>query len=374
MSRFLHLVAGETKKIWRQKAAVVLLIIFLALNAILAALLIFSDVDMKSAILEGFGSDFSLQTHAQKYSEENEQMPYYITYDEHGNIQYNYYTDYYRPQPISAEERINSYKEQLNDPEISNIEKNFIMMQIDSLEKSAAIDNYISENNVSFKEDVSNSAYYLQFSMSVMCTIAIIGTLIIGAGTVAGEASDGTMKLLLTRPFKRWKILTSKFVAALLYGLFMYVLGFIFSFVIGGLLFGFDGFGLNIIASFGKGSAFSIGIIPYTLLKFALSFTQIIMLLSMVFLISCLFKSRALAVGISMLIYFVGSGIVKLLAILGIDILKYVIFFNMDLSPFLTALPSYPGMTILQSAITAAVHFVVFMAASYALFIKRDVN
>ena len=115
--------------------------------------------------------------------------------------------------------------------------------------------------------------------------------------------------------YKR-QILTSKFVAALLYGLFMYVLGFIFSFVIGGLLFGFDGFGLNIIASFGKGSAFSIGIIPYTLLKFALSFTQIIMLLSMVFLISCLFKSRALAVGISMLIYFVGSGIVKLLACL----------------------------------------------------------
>ena len=359
MSRFLYLVAGETKKIWKQKAAVVLLIIFLALNAILAALFIFSDVDMKNAILETFGSDFSLQTHAQKYSEENEPELYYV-YDEYGNPQYNYLDMHYTP----IEERINNYKQQLNDPEISNIEKNVIMMQIDSLEKSAAIDNYISENNVSFKDDVSSSAYYLQFSMSVMCTIAIIGTLIIGAGIVAGESSDGTMKLLLTRPFKRWKILTSKFVAALLYGLFMYALGFVFSLVIGGLLFGFDGFSLNIIASFGKGSAFGIGIIPYTLLKFALSFTQIIILLSIVFFFSCLFRSRALAVGISMLIYFVGSGIVKLVAILGIDILKYVIFFNMDLSPFLTSLPPYPGMTILQSGITA----------SYALFIKRDVH
>lgn len=369
MSRFLHLVAGETKKIWAQKAAVVLLIIFLALNVLIAAIFIFSDVDMKSSMLETFGSDFNLQAHSQAYSEENEQELYYI-YDEYGNPQYNYLDLHYTP----IEERISQYKEQLNDPEITSFEKYFIMKQIDSLEKTSAIDSYVAENNVSFKEDVSDSVYYLQFSMSVMCTIAVIGTLIIGAGIVAGESSDGTMKLLLTRPFKRWKILTSKFVAALLYGLFMYALGFVFSLIIGGLLFGFGGFGLNIIASLGKGSAFSVGIIPYTLLKFALSFTQIIILLSMVFFISCLFKSRALAVGISMLIYFVGSGIVQLIAMLGVDILKYVIFFNMDLSPFLSSLPAYPGMTILQSGITAAVHFIIFMAASYALFIKRDVH
>ncbi len=369
MSRFIRLVGGETQKIWKQKSAVVLLIIFFVLNMLLCALFMFSDVDMDRFILEIFGNDFTLQNHSAKYIDENE-PEMFLVYDEYGNPVYDYRYFY----SAASEEELQKYRERLNDPGLSSIEKYYIRRDIDSLEKEMAIEGYRAENNISVAEDISNSVMYLQFSMSVMCTIAVIGTLIIGAGIVAGESSDGTMKLLLTRPFRRWKILTSKFVAVLIYGLFMYALGFIFSLLLGGLLFGFDGLGVSVVASFGAGSAFEIGIIPYTMLKFALSFTQIIVLLSMVFLVSCLFRSRALAVGISMLVYFVASGIVSILALLGVDTLKYLIFSNMDLSPFLSGLPSYPGVTITQSAIIMVVHFAAFMALSYALFIKRDVN
>ena len=61
------------------------------------------------------------------------------------------------------------------------------------------------------------------------------------------------------------------------------------------------------------------------------------------------------------------------IAALDIDITKYLIFFNLDLSSFLHSYaPTHPGLTPAASAITMAVHFIVFMALSYILFIKRN--
>ena len=61
------------------------------------------------------------------------------------------------------------------------------------------------------------------------------------------EFHDGTIKNLLTKPHKRFKILLSKILSNLLISLFIIVGMILFQYIIGGFLFGFDSYSLEAI-------------------------------------------------------------------------------------------------------------------------------
>ncbi|WP_145453457.1 ABC transporter permease subunit, partial [Staphylococcus epidermidis] len=63
--------------------------------------------------------------------------------------------------------------------------------------------------------------------------LAGLFVLIIAAGIVANEFSWGTIKVLLVKPYKRWKILLSKYIAVNLFLLLMLILLFVFSGIAG---------------------------------------------------------------------------------------------------------------------------------------------
>lgn len=357
MGSFLHLLAGENKKIWRQKPAIIMLVILLGVYLILSLALIFGDDNMDRSLVKPIGSDFAAQEHELLYK--------------NGCIITEQDISTYKDSIENSRQMVENFDEQKYSAyERYNLRKS---MQFD--EKHYAIEKYRFDNNTFAYEDTSIHSLFCGASLSIFSTITVVGMLIIGTVSVAGEMSDESIRLLLIRPFKRWKVLTAKFLSVLLYALFMYALGLALTFALGEILFGFDGFNSVLVASFGRGSAFAAGVIPYTLLKAALSFAKIVIFISIVFIISCLLKSRALTVGIVMVIYFLASPVFSLLAMLDIDFTKYLIFFNLDLNSFLSIEgPAHPALTFVQSAVAMAVHFVAFMAISYAVFIKRDVR
>ncbi len=364
MGSFLHLLAGENKKIWRQKPAVIMLIILLGVYLILSLALIFGDDKMDRSLVKPIGSDFAMQEHELLYK--------------NGMIITEQDVSTYKNSLESSRRLVESFDKQSSDPNVNNYSASERYDSRKSLqfdEKDYAIKKYRFDNNMFAYEDTDIHFLFCGASVAIFSTITTVGMLIIGTVSVAGETSDESIRLLLIRPFKRWKVLTAKFLSVLLYALFMYALGLALTFILGGVLFGFDGFNSVLVASFGRNSAFAAGVIPYTLLKAALSFAKIVIFISIVFLISSLLKSRALTVGIVMVIYFLASPAFSLLAMLDIDFTKYLIFFNLDLNSFLSIEgPAHPALTFVQSAVAMAVHFVAFMAISYAVFIKRDVK
>ena len=60
-------------------------------------------------------------------------------------------------------------------------------------------------------------------------SIAVLLTVIVAAGIVASEFTQGTIKMLLSRPVKRWKILTAKYVTVNLFGILLMLIGFVVS-------------------------------------------------------------------------------------------------------------------------------------------------
>ena len=79
---------------------------------------------------------------------------------------------------------------------------------------------------------------FMNFILNLSMMFVTIFTVVVAAGIVSSEFSTGTIKMLLTRPVARWKILLSKLVTTIFYGLFIYVVTLALSALVGVILWG----------------------------------------------------------------------------------------------------------------------------------------
>ena len=164
-------------------------------------------------------------------------------------------------------------------------------------------------------------------------SIVVLLAVIVAAGIVASEFTQGTIKMLLSRPVKRWKILTAKYVTVHLFGILLMLVGFVVS-IICAYLFFQSGEGQELVWNGKEVVAASVwGKGLYMLL---LSFANVFVTATFAFMIGSVFRSSSMAIGLSLFIYFMGSTVVMLLA--KYEIVKYIVFTHMDLTMYETGL------------------------------------
>ncbi|CAM3624224.1 ABC transporter permease [Marinicrinis lubricantis] len=208
-------------------------------------------------------------------------------------------------------------------------------------------------------------------NMSALISLITIFTVIIAADAVAAEFTWGTIKLLLIRPVNRTKILLSKFFSSFLFALMMLVFLFVISFIVNGFLYGFGGADTNIVTMNTSGTIEEGSVIAYVLKYYAYSLGSLVMIVTLSFLISSVFRSSSLAIGISMFIYFAGTSIAVFLS--RYEWSKFFLFSNMDLTQYLYGEPLVEGMTLGFSLLVLLGYFILFNAISWYVFKKRDV-
>lgn len=199
--------------------------------------------------------------------------------------------------------------------------------------------------------------------MSVFILISIF-SVIIFSDIVASEFTWGTIKLLLIRPWKRSKILLSKLLA-----------GFIFSIIIT-LLFVIVDFAVS-FSMFSAHSGNAVYPPGYTALSFSMEqllyrYVDLLVISAFAFMLSALFRSSGIAIGLGIFLLFAGNIFQVLLNPEKYAWAKYVLFTNMDLSRYMFGSGS-SGMSLGFSAVVLAVYTALFLAVSWIVFIKRDV-
>lgn len=238
----------------------------------------------------------------------------------------------------------------------------------DTFEQAIKINEYRIEkdippvNNISLWGFVANCAGSISF-------IALF-TIIIGAGIVASEFADGTIKLLLIRPTRRWKILLSKYITTLLSAIFMLIILFVFSFIFGGILFGFGSVSQPYL-SYSNGTIREVSMVGHVFTLYGYNCVNLIMMATFAFMISTIFRNSSLAIGLSIFLMFTGNTIVTFLA--QYDWVKYILFANTNLRMYSDGIPLVEGMTLGFSIIVLVVYFVIFNVISWLGFSKRDV-
>lgn len=204
---------------------------------------------------------------------------------------------------------------------------------------------------------------------SSIAPIILLLTVIVSAGIVASEFSQGTIKMLLTRPVKRWKILMSKFITVNLFCLALLLINYLIFIAFSFILFKSSG-GHYLIWSGGQVVEQSIW--ARGLYMLLLSFGSIFITSTFAFTIGTVFRSSSMAIGLSIFIYFTGSTIVMLLS--KYEITKYILFTHMDLTQFESGYMIFEDITMPFSLAVLSIYLILFLAISYLTFSKRDIK
>lgn len=239
----------------------------------------------------------------------------------------------------------------------------------DFYKESIALNEYRIEHNLSPQEQYSVWSFVSDISQ--MIDFVGIFIITIAAGIVASEFNWGTIKLLLIRPINRAKVLTSKYLTVLLFGLFMLTLLFILSTALGSVLFGLPDTATPYLV-FRGGEIFERPIWLHLIIFYSLQSINMVMLVTMAFMMSTVFRNSSLAIGLSIFLMFTGGQFTVLIAT-KYDWAKYILFANTNLMQYFEGTPMIEGMTLSFSVIMLLIYFCLFLGFAYFVFKKRDV-
>ncbi len=274
-------------------------------------------------------------------------------------------------------------KEKTNTLEYSDKYQKQILIQSSELYKYQ-IENEIKDAKVT-SDDGNN--YYLSktidsdlatsLSLSQYGLFIIIVIIVISGTIVSEEFNKGTIKLLLVRPYKRIKILLSKFITCLIILLFMYLLVFIIQFILGGITYGFSNYSFNIITyDFNTNSIQNINAIKYMLLIGAGISPLYILLMTLSFTLSTLFTNSQLAIALPLLGYMF-SNIINQIAYNydQAEFLKFFVTPNWNLNIFLFGrISQFEPISFSFSLTVCIVYFLIMIILSSIIFNKKEIK
>ena len=198
-------------------------------------------------------------------------------------------------------------------------------------------------------------------------------TVIVCSGMVASEFSDGTIKQLLIRPHKRWKILLSKYVTSLMFAGLLLITLLVSGYLVGLIFFGNGSFTAEIPDPSLSGDMVEVGGYFTDMLLYWIPGFFII--ITIAFMLSTLFKTTSIAVGVAVFILFASSTLnfVILNLVDRYSWMKFILFPHLDLRSLFLLDLSYEGASIGFSLGLLAVYYVLFLAITFFVFKKRDI-
>ena len=207
---------------------------------------------------------------------------------------------------------------------------------------------------------------------SSMIPLVSLFIIFVAGGIVANEFASGTIKSLLVKPHSRAKILLAKYLCVLQFALLLLVMLFAATFACKGLFHDFSYWDTPYLFADAQGNVQEGNMILHLFSTYLLNSVELLFVATISFMISSVFRSPSLAIGISMLLLLLGGLTTSLLAV-KYDWIKYTLFANTSLSMYMEGSPLIEGMTLPFSLIVLGIYFSVFILITWTVFTKRDV-
>lgn len=217
---------------------------------------------------------------------------------------------------------------------------------------------------------------FLDNSVTLFIPLLIMA---VASDLVSGERTAGTIKMLLTRPVRRWKILFSKMTALIMFVSLIVLSTFLLSYLISGLAFGYKGFDVPVFTGFQLSgdtvSTSAVHAIPqwkYILMQCGLIWFVSIVVALLAFMVSVLVRSTAASIVVMMATLIAGTILTNMAS--AWTTAKYLFMVNLGLTGYLSGSPApIEGMTLPFSMAVLAVWGIISVIISFTVFTKRDI-
>jgi ABC-2 type transport system permease protein len=237
---------------------------------------------------------------------------------------------------------------------------------------------YYLDHDVNPKEPngVTFTREFMDNSISLFIPLLIMA---IASDIVSGERTTGTIKMLLTRPVKRWKVLLSKLIAMLMFVSLIVLSTFAISYIVSGAAFGYVGFNIPVFTGFQLiGSDVDLSAVhaipqwEYLLMQCGLIWFVAVTIALLAFMVSVLVKSTAASIVVMMATLIAGSILTNMAS--SWTSAKYLFMVNLQLTNYLSGTPApIEGMNLNFSLIVLGVWALISVIVSFTVFTKRDI-
>ncbi|MGM9987419.1 MAG: ABC transporter permease [Bacillaceae bacterium] len=226
-----------------------------------------------------------------------------------------------------------------------------------------------------FSEVVVNNWAYMNSVVIGLSSLVTLFVVITCSANVSAEFSDGTIKQLLIRPHRRWSVLLSKYIAVIIYAAVLLATLYIVGYIVSLLFFGNGDFNMTVNEPTLEGTVTSaVGSLFFTKLLYSLP--GLLMIMTISFMLSTLFKSQSLAVGVGIFVLFLSNTLAGIILLLAkkYAIAKLLIFPYLDLTFYATQDTLLDTITLPIALAILAVYYIIFMAITFVFFQKRDIS
>ncbi|MGG3563010.1 ABC transporter permease [Neobacillus rhizosphaerae] len=217
---------------------------------------------------------------------------------------------------------------------------------------------------------------FLENSIDLFIPLMVM---VIASDLVSSEHSLGSIKLLLTRPVRRWKVLLSKYITLCLAVSLIIAIAGILSYLVSGLVFGYSGWGAPILTGFNvtETGLNTSGVKLLSLWKFLLMDFGLVWFVSIVvgtlsFMLSVLIRSTAAGMGVMLAALISGAILSNMVS--SWESAKYFFMVNLRLTDYMKgSAPPIEGMNLSFSMMVLFVWWAAALLVSFVVFTKKDV-
>lgn len=270
-----------------------------------------------------------------------------------------------------TEQQLIDLEERLDNPYIPEEGRASIKVRAEQLK-------FYLDNNVN-PINSSSGRFMTRFvEQSIFLFIPLLIILLAG-DIVSGESNKGTIKMLLTRPVPRWKILLSKLFALTILEMIIILLIGLISFIVSMVLFRYGGFNEPVITGFkivgNQLNTSAVRNVPqwqYMVMVYSIGYFVSFVIGCISLMVSVLVRSTSASIGIMMstlvggsfLSFFIGDW----------KFTRYIFTVNLNLTDFLSgSMQQVEGLSMTFSTIVLLGWALVSVAVAFLVFTKKDI-
>jgi ABC-2 type transport system permease protein len=242
----------------------------------------------------------------------------------------------------------------------------------------------VSQQEYYLEHDVDPSApgaptfmrMFVENSIDLLMPLMVV---VVVGDLVSSELSGGTIKMLLTRPVKRWRILMSKFLTMILSVSFIVLSLGVLSYLISGAVFGYSGWTMPILTGFTTSGenldTTNVHLIyqwQYLLMELGLTWFVGIIVGSITLMLSVLMRSTAAVTGVMLATLISGPILANMVS--SWESAKYLFMVNLRITSYISGgAPPIQGMTLGFSMIVLSIWGIAALLVAFITFSRRDV-
>jgi ABC-2 type transport system permease protein len=217
---------------------------------------------------------------------------------------------------------------------------------------------------------------FLENSIDLFIPLMVM---VIASDLVSSEHSLGSIKLLLTRPVRRWKVLLSKYITlCLAISLIVFISG-VLAYLLSGVVFGYRGWQAPILTGFSvtesglnTSAVKLLATWQYLLMDLGLVWFVAIVVGTLSFMLSVLIRSTAAGMGVMLAALISGAILSNMVS--SWHSAKYLFMVNLRLTDYLKGTaPPIEGMTLSFSLVVLLVWWAAALFVAFFTFTTKDV-